>query len=60
VDEVTVGKVKCPLCGEHREPHDPVVGVVWAIMGCEQCLIEHDERAGELLDKANLLEEEAR
>ena len=58
VDEVTPMKVKCPLCGEHREPPDPVVGLVWAVMGCEQCLIKHDERAKELLTAANLLEDD--
>ena len=57
VDSDSPSSVKCPLCGEHREPPDPVVGLVWAVMGCEQCLTKHDERARELLTAAELLEE---
>ena len=57
VDSDSPRKVKCPLCGEHREPPDPVVGLVWAVMGCEECLLKHDERARGLLTAAELLEE---
>ena len=56
-DRHTNSEVMCPLCGEYREPPNPIIGVVWAVMGCEQCKIKHDERARKLLTAAELLEE---
>lgn len=56
VDEDAPRKVMCPMCGEYLEPPNPITGVVWAVMGCDQCNARHDERARELLANANLLE----
>jgi hypothetical protein len=58
VDEDAQSKVTCPLCGEYVEPSDHVVGVVWAVMWCEQCKVRHDGRAKTLLAFAGLLEED--
>ena len=55
--EATARKVKCHLCGERREPPDFVAALVWAMFGCEECLIKHDERARVLLSAAELIDD---
>ena len=56
VNEDVSGKVKCPMCGEYLEPPNPIKGVVWAVMGCDECNARHDEGARKLLGNADLLE----